>query len=454
MSFILSAYTFNSNAAVNDFLIRSREKSRATTEIIPLDEVDEWIVDDLSVRHISGAFFKIVGLRVHIESYTWDQPIIDQPEVGILGTAVRVRDGVTMECLMQAKAEPGTVGGVQLGPTVQATKSNYSRRHGGREIPYLNQFLGDAATVQGFDIAQSEQGARFLEKNNRNIVVFVNDDTPVHDSFAWFSIGDVHRALGTGDLVNFDARTVLAGLGALDAWRAIPDSSHDDISALLSHSLADMKNSQYNLDMLLAWLRIERNKLRRRIERVSLSQLREWRRYNGRIIHSRGGFFQVVGARISAVGREVDEWCQPLIIEENTALLGLAVAVINGTVHVLLRATPEPGLTKGVELGPTVQVVPKNYRCLPELPRPTGWDIVDVGNGSVIYDQTLSGEGGRFYKARQRHLIVLIDRADEPPGYRWVSLYQFAELIRRGHLVNEQARSLFACLLSRLTPLT
>ena len=36
--------------------------------------------------------------------------------------------------------EPGNINKVQLSPTVQATKSNYTRVHGGKAIKYLNFF--------------------------------------------------------------------------------------------------------------------------------------------------------------------------------------------------------------------------------------------------------------------------------------------------------------------------
>ena len=41
--------------------------------------------------------------------------------------------------LLQSKIEPGNINGVQLSPTVQATKSNYLRKHGGKNtvLDYL-----------------------------------------------------------------------------------------------------------------------------------------------------------------------------------------------------------------------------------------------------------------------------------------------------------------------------
>ena len=61
----------------------------------------------------------------------WDQPIIIQNEKGILGI---LKDSVKNKYLLQAKVEPGNKNRLQLSPTVQATKSNYQRVHGGKKF--------------------------------------------------------------------------------------------------------------------------------------------------------------------------------------------------------------------------------------------------------------------------------------------------------------------------------
>lgn len=59
-------------------------------------------------------------------------------------------------------------------------------------------------------------------------------------------------------------------------------------------------------------------------------------------------------------------------------------------------------------------------------------------------------EGGRFLNAESRYLIVEADEdeapLDPPPGYRWVTPAQLTTLVRHGHYVNVQGRTLLACL--------
>src|SRR5205807_1537511 len=110
---------------------REREAhSSMLVERIPFEEMKEWrfAADKISLAHNSGRFFSTEGIRVAKkgrQTAEWAQPIINQPEVGILGYLTREFDGV-LHFLVQAKVEPGNRQQLQLSPTVQATRSNYT----------------------------------------------------------------------------------------------------------------------------------------------------------------------------------------------------------------------------------------------------------------------------------------------------------------------------------------
>ena len=67
--------------------------------------------------------------------------------------------------------EPGNINKCQLSPTVQATKSNYTKAHGGKDTPYLNFFLNNYKMKKIFKIKLSEQGLRYYNKRNYNILL-------------------------------------------------------------------------------------------------------------------------------------------------------------------------------------------------------------------------------------------------------------------------------------------
>ena len=76
----------------------------------------------------SEPFFSILPFSFNINKKKfWNQPLIIQKEVGILGI-LKKRYKSTDYYLLQAKIEPGNTDNIQLSPTVQATKSNYLRK--------------------------------------------------------------------------------------------------------------------------------------------------------------------------------------------------------------------------------------------------------------------------------------------------------------------------------------
>jgi oxidase EvaA len=65
----------------------------------------------------------------------------------------------------------------------------------------------------------------------------------------------------------------------------------------------------------------------------------------------------------------------------------------------------------------------------------------------VLFDAVQSEEGGRFYHAQTRYLIV--EAGDDPPPvdgdtHRWLTLAQLLAFQQFGGLVNVQARTLIA----------
>ena len=126
------------NKQIFTWLQKQRKEQFLKIKKIDLSKLQKWVFNQKEIYHESKRFFKIVGIKINSNFYKkkiWSQPIIVQNEIGILGVIKNIR---TNKYLLQAKVEPGNVNKIQISPTVQATKSNYSRIHGGKNIPYLN----------------------------------------------------------------------------------------------------------------------------------------------------------------------------------------------------------------------------------------------------------------------------------------------------------------------------
>ncbi|GAA2719556.1 MULTISPECIES: NDP-hexose 2,3-dehydratase family protein [Streptomyces] len=425
-------------------------------ERVPLDELDGWVTDPDTgdLHHHTGRFFTVHGLEVGRPGTPvplWTQPIIDQPEVGILGILARRIEGV-LHFLMQAKAEPGNAGGLQLSPTVQATRSNYTRAHRGGSVPYLEHFQ-DIHRRPGVlaDVRQSEQGAWFYRKRNRNVVIETRDEVEVLEGYRWMTLGQIHRLLSRDDVVNMDARTVLACLpftGAGGSHRP-GKGDGDGFAAALRRSGEAQAPAVHHMRDILSWITEMRTTTDVATRRLPLAALPAWQRTPQRITHESGAFFDVIGVRVSARGREVRSWCQPMIEPADRGVVAFLTRTVEGVLHVLVHARAEAGFADVVELAPTVQCIPSSYRALPPQALPPFLpEVLDAPAERIRFDTVLSEEGGRFHRAHNRYLVVEAS-AEVPmdhPEYRWMTLHQLAGLLRHSHYVNVQARSLVACL--------
>ncbi|GAA2340353.1 NDP-hexose 2,3-dehydratase family protein [Streptomyces kunmingensis] len=386
--------------------------------------------DSGDLVHDSGRFFSVTGLRVEVDEgpvRQWAQPIILQREIGLLGIAVREIDGV-LHLLMQAKTEPGNPNGVQLSPTVQATKSNYTGVHRGRNVPYVKHFAEAAPHSVIADVLQSEHGAWFYRKRNRNMVVEVGADVEAGDDFCWLTLGQVQRQLRIDHRVNMDARTVLS---------CLPGAATD-------------RGGLHTDTEILSW--ITSNQAVHDVEStvVGLRDLPGWQRTDRSISHESGLFFSVHAVDVVANSREVAGWTQPLIEPHGLGVAALLVKRFDGVLHVLLRARIEPGYLDAIELAPTVQGTPENHAHLGGAVHEQLLDLERrLRTDRVLFDAEMSEEGGRFYHSRSRYTIVEVgeDHPDEePPGFRWMTLPQITWLLQHRHYLNVQARSLIACL--------
>ncbi|HEX4702028.1 MAG TPA: NDP-hexose 2,3-dehydratase family protein [Pseudonocardiaceae bacterium] len=422
------------NAGFQDWLDERCRRQGQTVRRIPFDELRGWgfVTGTGNLTHHSGRFFSVEGLHVRTEFgpvAEWYQPIINQPEIGILGIAVREIDGL-LHCLMQAKIEPGNVNGVQLSPTVQATKSNYSRVHQGNAVPYLALFRDRQRHRVLADVLQSEQGSWFYHKRNRNMVVEVGDDVEAGEDFCWLTLGQLHELLRVDNLVNMDARTVLSCVPAAD----------EDVSAGSLNTTVE----------ILSWITTRQVEHDVRTERIPLLDVKSWHRTDTELRHELGVYFSVMAVDVTANSREVSAWTQPLVEPHGVGLSVLFVQRFGGVLHGLFNARAEPGYLNVVELAPTVQCTPENYAHLPAHAQPPFLEHVRAHRPKqVLFDVELSEEGGRFYHARSRYLIIEVGDdfiAGDRPDYRWLTLHQVTGLLRHSHYVNVQARTLVACL--------
>jgi dTDP-4-dehydro-6-deoxy-alpha-D-glucopyranose 2,3-dehydratase len=438
---------------------RKNDEVQARIAQIPLNGLQQWKVDDATgnIVHTSGRFFSIEG--IHVETNwgrvaSWDQPIINQPEIGFLGILAKKMNGV-LHFLMQAKIEPGNLNVVQLSPTLQATKSNYTQVHKGKRPLFLEYFNGEKNVQILLDQLQSEQGARFLRKRNRNIIIEVDDSETIDvpDNFIWVTLGQLKQLIKIDNIVNMDSRTVISGIpfgsygtDTLQYFSALCSSNRLDENILSSL----LNNELYLNDLrkIISWITNLKSRYDLSVKNVPLNKISRWAFDGSSIKHESNKYFSVIGVHVEIGNREVVSWDQPMIQPAQEGIIAFLVKPINGVYHFLIQAKLEAGNFDIIEFAPTVQCLTGNYRVgQNEYSVPFIDEVLNAPQSAIWYSAMQSEEGGRFYKEQNRNMIIEVQNdfpTALPDNYCWMTLNQLSIFIMFNNYLNMAARSLIS----------
>jgi oxidase EvaA len=436
-----------------------QRKTNIYTKEIAFSDLKKWHFDTGgNLRHESGKFFSVVGVKSNNGNI---QPIILQPEYGILGIISQVRNG-TLQFLMQKKFEPGNPNYYQVSPTVQATKSNYTAVHKGKSVPYLDYFIdSDRSTINKGLL--SEQTKRFFRKKNWNIIINLpaEEEVEVLLNFKWVTIRELLEFIKTKNTVNMNTRSIISAIqynvtvdkiSLSEANKICDDLNQGDYKSAKGRDLfvssQKIKDTKHSLEEIELWINSKRRGNNADTEIIDLKKVTHLVRTEYRIGMSHNNEFHIIALEINS-NREVSHWTQPIVEDTCTRISGFVAKQINGVLHLLLRNSFEIGSCDGSEFGPTICGMPLNYSSAKEhlsnykfakyfyQPKKENCYL------SVIH----SDEGGRFYKVENKHMIVLTDdEIDEGDDYIWATIYQIKTFINKGNYVTMEARSILSCI--------
>ena len=406
---------FNHQKKINKFVVKKKK----------LYDTKNWKIQPDKITHITNKFFKIIGIKVQSNYFKkkWDQPIILQNEIGILGI---IKDKKTKKYLLQAKVEPGNINKLQLAPTVQATESNFKRAHGGKKVPYINFFFKLKNKKR---YHQSEQGFRYLNKFNSNLLVSINKSFKKKDNFFWFSKSELKRLILKKNILNMDTLSVFSTIIKKKNFFVNPINSKNEISQ---------------------WFKINDKKYFIKIKKISLNLLRDWIYNKTKIYHRNKKHFSIIGIDVRTSKRENNEWSQPILAGKKIGFAGFLKTYIKNHPHYLCRYLLKPGLKNSV-VGCTVNTSDllkyRSDKNLTNLDKHFIKKFFLNKNNSIEYDNILSEEGGRFYKCQTRYMVknLVLNRIEKiNKNYIWLSHNQIVDLIAKKRL-DIESRLLFAC---------
>lgn len=439
----------NSMETINNWI--SERNKNLTVDIKQVDFSYDgfWYYDpnDGYIKNKSNSFFQLAGYQeIDDNRIINEQPIIIQNEIGYLGIICKMINN-ELNFLMQAKIEPGNINVIQISPTIQATKSNFTRMHGGDSPAYLDYFINSGNYKVIVDQIQSEQSSRFYKKRNRNIIIYVEEDVEVLESHMWMTLGQIKELMKIDNLVNMDTRTVLSCIPL--SLNDLSDEEHAKTQELFSDT--SLFNSIFNVDsnIIIEIFNAMNdykmfNKEQSRL--VPIKSLKSWKMNKDEIVCKNPYDFRVIYCLIEIEGREVKYWEQPLIASNGIAIFGIFTCVENGVRKYLIKLKHEIGCFDEVELGPTIQMEPTNHKN----------DLDDIeklfisklqNEEGIVTNVILSEEGGRFYHEQNQNVIIELNKSEiKKPlkGYFWVNYSVLNKMIGFNNCLNIQLRNILS----------
>ena len=154
--------------------------------------------------------------------------------------------------------------------------------------------------------------------------------------------------------------------------------------------------------------------------------------------------------RVTAQGREVRSWDQPLVRSDGVGRIVLACQRRGGVLKFLVHAEHEPGYLEGVQLSPSVSLPPGEALARRDKVRAQLCEMIDEGRRARVHlCCRQSEEGGRFYQDENVYQVAEIDgEIPLSPLYRWLTLRQIRELSATPGALTIELRCALSLLLS------
>ena len=406
---------------LNKWISNQKIKNKMTISKINIVDIVNWKINSKKIFNENRSFFSIIPFKfINSKKLAWFQPLIIQKEVGILGILKKIYKSNDYY-LLQAKVEPGNINGIQLSPTVQATKSNYLRKHGGKKTNYLDFFIKKKKQLKIIsNLKLSEQGTRYFDKSNKNILIDIkNIKIKKFQNYIWVTKKNLDFLLNKKNLLNMDTISVLSS----SIKKNNIDNSINKKSIILNN-LTDFE---------------KKFTIKKKI--VTFNDLYNWKIFKNKISDTKNKFFSILFLKIKTNSREVNEWSQPIISDHHISFNGFLTIKENNTIHYLLQATLEPGFLHP-KFTSTISI--KNYNSKKNNSKINFFNFFKKKKKIINFIN--SDEGGRFYKNETHNSICLLNLKDKPvlkKNFIWASHNQVVDLINK-NLLSIEARNLFA----------
>lgn len=221
----------------------------------------------------------------------------------------------------------------------------------------------------------------------------------------------------------------------------------DDVIKILQSWM--LKDSGINSTKeLMEWIGIMNQNTVVRVEESIMKPDEFWffNTQKGRIENRGKSFFSIRGIQYRRDNNVLYE--QPIIFQPEIGFLGIICKEFDGIMYFLMQAKVEPGNVNCVQISPTIQATKSNFQCAHGGKLPDYFSYFENSKAyTIIFDQVQSEQGTRFYKKRNRNIMIKVEEEIEvKPNFRWMTLGQIKELMKIDNLVNMDTRTVLSCI--------
>ena len=186
------------------------------------------------------------------------------------------------------------------------------------------------------------------------------------------------------------------------------------------------------------------------IEFIKFSKMKSWYLSNSKekIYHSSKKFFRIEGIEVKSKEDLKFYHNQPILNQDESGILGFISKKIGKQFFFLVQAKIEPGNLNLVQISPTVQATQSNYKRIHQGKNTKYLNYFNSKNKKVIFDQLQSEHGSRFYKKRNRNIIIQINsKIKLYKNFKWISLNNLSKLNSLNNFLNMDCRTVLSSLL-------
>ena len=137
--------------------------------------------------------------------------MIKPSQDGVIGLIIKKINGV-YHFLVQAKVEIGNLDILELAPTVQCLTGNYRTGLNEYSVPFIGYILNAKEEQIWHKSYQSEEGGRFFQEQNLNMIVEVDDkfNEELPENYCWMTLNQLNMFMKFNNYLNIGLRSLLS----------------------------------------------------------------------------------------------------------------------------------------------------------------------------------------------------------------------------------------------------